>query len=141
VTSQTPAASLQSTFDAKPSAGQSGPEPSHDSVTSQTPADALHTPLVAKPSAGQSIEAWEQTSGTSQSPAEGRQITVLPMASLSAPQVPSVDPPAAIEQAMQSVVEPSPHVVSQQTPSTQLPDAQEKALGQGVPSVAENLKR
>jgi hypothetical protein len=64
-----------------------------------------------------------------QTPADGRQM--VPAARVV--QVPSIEPPAAIEHAWQSTVDPPPHVASQHTPSTQLPLMHSRAEAHAPP--------
>lgn len=108
-------------------------------LTGQVPAPAVQLPLqvVVLPqsvplravvaSAGQRPPTPSQRSGASQVPVEGRHSTLDPRMV----QVPTE--PARL-QAWQSLVDPPPHVVSQHTPSTQLPFTHSTFVAHVVPS-------
>ena len=135
-TSHTPADARHEKPDARSaSAGQVALVPLQVSAASQAPAATRHVvAAVAKASAGQVAAVPLQVSAASQVPTEARQ--TVAEAALTFPQVPAAPPVSAAEHAWQSVVEPPPHVVLQQTPSTQLPLVQVEPAVQAVPFAA-----
>jgi hypothetical protein len=79
---------------------------------------------------GQEVDVLVQKAAWSQS-TWGEHCVVSATPAASAVHVPSEVPPAFTEQAWQSVVTPPLHALSQQTPSTQCPEAQVPSALQG----------
>jgi hypothetical protein len=114
------------------SAGQLGLEPLHVSATSHAPAAARQVVPDAKPSAGQLGLEPVHVSATSQIPADARH--TYPAPPVMFPHVPFDSPVSAFEHAWQSVVEPPPHALAQQNPSTQNPLAQSPGTVHALPT-------
>ena len=111
------------------SAGHAGETPSQASATSHAPPEARHTvEAAATASSGQAVLTPSQTSATSHTSAAARH----GVAFVTGAQTPSVPPVIAATHAWQSAA-PSPHAVSQQTPSVQEPDTHSDPSTHDVP--------
>src|SRR5262245_40570532 len=123
---------------ASASPGHAAALPVHVSATSHAPALGRHSvPEATNASAGHAVESTEQCSATSHEPAADRHSVAV--AATSWVHEPLLEPPKATLQAWQSAA-PSPHAVSQHTPSTQWPDAHSSFAVQKMPGSDVTLK-